>query len=88
MRERCASEARNLKVIGISVNPITGLNLDDLEKALSTYNITTCVFPPTCNNPMGCSMPEANKIKLVDLLNERNIPLIEDDALGEIYFGE
>ncbi|KAA2243498.1 PLP-dependent aminotransferase family protein [Chitinophaga agrisoli] len=80
-------EARGLKVIGISVNPVTGLNLDELEKALSAYNITACVFSPTCHNPLGCSMPDANKIKLVNMLNERNIPLIEDDALGEIYFG-
>jgi len=31
-------------------------------------------------------MPEENKIRLVKMLGEKNIPLIEDDALGELSF--
>jgi DNA-binding transcriptional MocR family regulator len=81
-----ALESKNLKAVGIGVNPVNGLNLDDLEKALDTYTVAACVFSPACNNPLGCSMPENGKIRLVNMLNERNIPLIEDDALGEIFF--
>lgn len=40
---------------------------------------------PSCNNPTRYSMPESNKIGLVNLLGERGIPLIEDDALGELH---
>ncbi|WP_295800970.1 PLP-dependent aminotransferase family protein [Mucilaginibacter sp.] len=80
-------ETKNLKAVGIGVDPVNGLNLDDLEKALDTYTIAACVFSPACNNPLGCSMPEDGKIRLVRMLGERNIPLIEDDALGEIFFG-
>jgi DNA-binding transcriptional MocR family regulator len=81
-----ALETKNLKAVGIGVDPANGLNLDDLERALETYTIAACVFSPACHNPLGCSMPEAGKIRLVKMLGERNIPLIEDDALGEIFF--
>ncbi len=33
-------------------------------------------------------MPEENKKKLVDIITKHNIPLIEDDIYGEIYFGK
>ena len=33
-------------------------------------------------------MPEANKQNLVNLLSQYDIPLIEDDVYGELYFGK
>lgn len=41
---------------------------------------------PTCHNPTGACMPDANKMELVKILGEKNIPLIEDDTLGELHF--
>lgn len=79
-------ETRKLKAVEIPVNPATGLCLDDLSVALSRYSITACIFMPACHHPYGCSMPEENKKVLVKMLGERNIPLIEDDALGELCF--
>ena len=81
-------ESKGLNAIGIRVDPETGLDLAELERALNTSNITACLFMPACQNPVGCSMPDANKIKLVKMLGERNIPLIEDDALGELHFSK
>jgi DNA-binding transcriptional MocR family regulator len=80
-------ESRGLKALSIGVDPVTGLNIDELEGALMHNKVAACIFMPACHNPTGASMPEENKIRLVKLLGERNIPLIEDDALGELYFG-
>jgi DNA-binding transcriptional MocR family regulator len=33
-------------------------------------------------------MPDENKKKLVDIITKHNIPLIEDDIYGELYFGK
>ena len=33
-------------------------------------------------------MPDENKKKLVDIISKHNIPLIEDDIYGELYFGK
>lgn len=79
-------EGRGLKALEIRVHPQTGLILSDLESALSKNKIAACVFMPRCHNPIGCSMPEENKLKLVRMLGERNIPLIEDDSIGELCF--
>lgn len=80
-------ENKGLRVLKISIDPETGLNLDELERAIAENTIAACIFSPSCHSPLGCSMSEANKIRLVKMLGEKDIPLIEDDALGEIYFG-
>ncbi len=79
-------ERRGLKALEIKVDPETGLCIEDLELALQENKVTACIFMPRCNNPTGFSMPEINKIRLVELLGEKNIPLIEDDCLGELSF--
>ncbi|MEJ0103228.1 MAG: aminotransferase class I/II-fold pyridoxal phosphate-dependent enzyme [Bacteroidota bacterium] len=33
-------------------------------------------------------MPEENKKKLTEIITQYNIPLIEDDIYGELYFGK
>jgi len=81
-------ESKNLKALAISMDPFTGVNLDELENALESNTVAACLFMPVCQNPFGCSMPEENKIRLVKMLGEKGIPLIEDDALGELYFGK
>ncbi|MNN42167.1 putative HTH-type transcriptional regulator YdcR [compost metagenome] len=37
-------------------------------------------------NPLGASLSDDNKQRLVSLLRERQISLIEDDVYGELYF--
>jgi DNA-binding transcriptional MocR family regulator len=81
-------ESRGLKALGINIDPVTGLIIDELEVALLHNKVAACIFMPACHNPTGSSMPEENKLRLVKLLGERNIPLIEDDTLGELYFGK
>ena len=39
-------------------------------------------------NPLGSLMPEAKKKALVELLTRHEVPLIEDDVYGELYFGD
>lgn len=81
-------ESKGLKALAISMDPITGLNLDELETALATNKVAACLFMPVCQNPYGCSMSEESKIKLVNMLGEKGIPMIEDDTLGELNFAK
>ncbi|MDX1812103.1 MAG: PLP-dependent aminotransferase family protein, partial [Gammaproteobacteria bacterium] len=48
--------------------------------------VAACVFMPTFNNPLGSTMSESNKQKLVQLLAELEIPLIEDDVYGPLAY--
>lgn len=80
-------EGLGMKVLEVTTDPETGVNLDELEKALDRTRVAACLFMPSFSNPLGSCMPEEKKQKLVAMLSERQVPLIEDDVLGEIHFG-
>ena len=81
-------ESLGLKVVEISTDPVTGIDIDCLQKSIQKFNIKACIVTPNFNNPSGCSMPEENKKKLVEVITKNNIALIEDDIYGELYFGK
>ena len=81
-------ENLGLKVVEITSDPTEGLDLGSLQKALKKYSIKACVAVPNFNNPLGTCMSDENKKKLVDIITQNNIPLIEDDTYGELYFGK
>lgn len=83
-----AIESMGLKVLEISSSPLTGLDLDCLQRALRKYPVKACVVIPNFNNPLGGCMPDEQKKNLVDIITRKNIPLIEDDIYGELYFGK
>ena len=80
-------ENMGLKVVEISSNPSTGLDIDCMEKSIDKFNIKACIVTPNFNNPSGSCMPEENKRHLVEVITKHNIALIEDDIYGELYFG-
>lgn len=79
--------ALGMKALEIPTHPRDGVSLDALEYALDRERIKACLFTPTFQNPLGCSMPEDNRKRLVAMLGARGIPLIEDDIYGDIAFG-
>jgi DNA-binding transcriptional MocR family regulator len=83
-----AIESLGLKVVEISSDPVTGLDLDGLQSILKKTAVKACVVTPNFNNPLGSCMPDENKKKLVEIVSKQNIPLIEDDIYGELYFGK
>lgn len=83
-----ALESLGLKALEVPTCPEWGPELDFLEDALRKFNISACVFVPNFNNPLGSCMPDDRKCELVEMLYKYNVPLIEDDIYGEMYFGE
>lgn len=76
-----------LKVLELPTNATTGVEIDALKKALEQKKIHLCLLVSNFSNPLGCSMPDENKKEVVRLLEKHNVPLIEDDLYGDIYFG-
>ncbi|HKO80477.1 MAG TPA: PLP-dependent aminotransferase family protein, partial [Chitinophagaceae bacterium] len=83
-----AIESMGLKVVEVSSCFVTGLDLDCLQQVIKKFPIKACVVIPNFNNPLGGCMPDENKKKLVEIITKNNIPLIEDDIYGELYFGK
>lgn len=81
-----AVENLGLKVVEIPTHAGEGLDLAALRQAIARHDVKACWFMTTLQNPSGASMPEGRKQELVALLAAQGIPLIEDDAYGELQF--
>lgn len=81
-----AIKINGVKALEIPTNPETGISLEALEMAFEQWPIKACLLTPTNNNPLGYSMPDKNKLRLLELLNRYDIPLIEDDVYGDLSY--
>ena len=81
-----AIEALGMKALEIPTHPRTGISLEALELALERHRVRACLLVPTFSNPLGACMPDENKRRLVRLLAEHEIPLIEDDIYADLSF--
>jgi DNA-binding transcriptional MocR family regulator len=79
--------ALGLKALELPTDARTGIAVDALRGALETKHIRACVLSSCFSNPLGCTMPEANKRAVLKLLAKHRVPLIEDDVYGDIHFG-
>ncbi|WP_374567994.1 PLP-dependent aminotransferase family protein [Ideonella sp.] len=82
-----ALERLNLRAVEVATHPRHGVDLGALQAVLARHRVKACWFMPNFQNPLGCLMPEQAKRDLVAMLAAREIPLIEDDVYGELYFG-
>lgn len=81
-------QSLGLKVVEVPTDPVTGVDINYLTQAISRFNIKACLFVCNFNNPIGSCVPDDKKKELVEMLAQKEIPLIEDDIYGEMYFGK
>jgi DNA-binding transcriptional MocR family regulator len=81
-------ESHGLNVVEIPTDPVIGIDLEYLEQAIPKFDIKACLFVTNFNNPLGSCIPDNRKKQLVSMLAKKEIPLIEDDIYGELYFGK
>lgn len=81
--------ALEMPVYPIPCTPRSGIDIGALKEALDRgVPIKAVVTVANGNNPLGSVPADAAKRALVDLLRERDVPLIEDDIFGDLCFGE
>jgi DNA-binding transcriptional MocR family regulator len=80
-------ESLGLRALEIPTHPRDGICLDSLERAVKRQKVAACFVVSNFHNPLGSLMPDGNKKTLVELLSQRNIPIIEDDIYGDLHFG-
>jgi DNA-binding transcriptional MocR family regulator len=81
-------ELLGMRALEMPTHPREGVDLDALESAIDNDDVHACLFIPNFNNPLGCCMSSDAKRKLVQMLAEREVPLIEDDVYGELPFDD
>lgn len=77
-----------IKLVELPCHALTGPDLEMLECILQKRQLQAIIVVSNFSNPMGGLMPPANKEHLVKLIERFQIPLIEDDIYGDIYFGK
>lgn len=79
-------ESLGLRALELPTHPREGLSLEALEHALEHQAVAACLLMPNLANPLGCTMPDARKKQVVEMLAAREVPLIEDDTYGDLSF--
>jgi DNA-binding transcriptional MocR family regulator len=81
-------EVHGLRALEIPTNPREGISLDALQFAIEHNPIKAVLTISNFSNPLGSQIPDEKKKELVELLTRYDIPLIDNDVSGEIYFTE
>lgn len=77
-------ETLGLRALEIPTNPRTGLSLDALQLALDTQPVKAVLVVPTLSNPVGASLPLAERKRLAQMLTDHQVPLIEDVLYNDL----
>jgi DNA-binding transcriptional MocR family regulator len=80
-------EDLNMLALEVPTDPEKGLDLGLVREAADRHDVRACLVCPSFQNPLGFEMPAAAKKELVELLAAKDIPIIEDDIYGDLYFG-
>ncbi|MBC9934113.1 PLP-dependent aminotransferase family protein [Chitinophaga qingshengii] len=81
-----AIENLGMKALEIPTDPVTGISLEHLETALRKRKVAACLIISNYSNPLGCCIPDQHKKQLARLIEQYQVPLIEDDAYGDLHF--
>lgn len=81
-------ETLGMKTLEVYTCTEYGVCLDELTKALKQHPIKACLFSTAINNPLGSMKTDLQRQHIVSLLEQHDIPLIEDEVYSELYFSE
>lgn len=77
----------NLRALSIRTDPTEGIDLESLENALKSHTVKACWLMTNQQNPLGYTLSNEKKGRLIELLAKYDVFLIEDDVYSELYFG-
>ena len=81
-------EDLGMYVLEIPGHPEKGMDPLVFEQALDRNKVKACLLNPNFQNPIGSVIPIKNKKKILKSALKRQIPIIEDDIYGDLFFGQ
>ena len=81
-----ACEANGARLIGVPLDE-EGMEVERLAPLLAQYRPRLLVTIPDSHNPTGITMSLARRRALLALANEGEVPILEEDAYGELRYG-
>jgi len=80
------AEGLGLKVVELPTCTEEGLEPQHIEPVLRRLKARVLVTMPTAHNPLGSTMPEVERKKLVDVCSEYGVTIIEDGVYAELHY--
>jgi DNA-binding transcriptional MocR family regulator len=81
-------QVHGLRALEIPTNPRDGISLEALKFAIEHNAVKAVLTISNFSNPLGSCIPDEKKKELVELLARYEIPLIDNDVSGELFFTE
>lgn len=79
-------DSLGMLAIEVETCPEEGVTLRALEQTLEAHPVKACMFSTTLSNPLGVTMPDENRCRLVGMIEKHGVALIEDDVYGDLRF--
>jgi DNA-binding transcriptional MocR family regulator len=79
-------QSLGLRALEIPTHPSSGISLEALELALAEHPVKAVLMMANVSNPIGATLSDAAKKRLVELLAAKKVPLIEDHIYAELQF--
>jgi DNA-binding transcriptional MocR family regulator len=79
-------DSLGMLAVEVETCPEEGVEIADLERTLRKHPVKACMFSTTLGNPLGVTMPDVDRERLVRLLEEYDVALVEDDVYGDLRF--
>ena len=79
-------DSLGMLAIEVETCPEEGVTIAALEATLQQHPVKACMFSTTLGNPLGVTMPDDARRRLVELLVRHDCALLEDDVYGDLRF--
>ncbi len=79
---------RDLRVIEIESDPVTGIDPEAFREALSTHSVRVALLMVTNHFPTGLTYPTQTMRALVEAAASHDVTIIENDMFGDLTFSE
>lgn len=79
-------DSLGMLAIEVETCPEEGVVVDEVDRTLRNHRVAACVFSTTLGNPLGVTMPDRDRVRLLEVLAQHDVPLIEDDVYGDLRF--
>src|SRR5262245_20709601 len=82
------AESLDLRVVEVPTDPETGASLEHLDSAIRRTKPRVFLTNPNFQNARGFAVPDDVKREQVALLARHAVAVVQDDLIGDWYFGE
>jgi DNA-binding transcriptional MocR family regulator len=81
-------ESLGMKALEVYTCTEDGVCVNELAKVIKQHHVKACLFSTAISNPLGSMMTDQQRQDMVSLLEQHDIPLIEDEVYSDLYFTE